>query len=95
MNLRHLLSAAGMKSTRLYLYNGFAMLFSFFAVRICFNYWLGLRLYWCRDQLFRLQFPWWWLPCLQAINMALQGVWFVKIAKGGLAFLLEGKKKAE
>ena len=54
-NLRWFLSAAGLKSTKLYLANGVAMFLSFLVLRVVFNIWLcvvrfGTRRLECRSR---------------------------------------------
>jgi len=89
VNARYFLATAGLKESVLYTINGVLMFLSFFVVRVVFNWWLYLSRFWWQRELM------WQLPpaivvsfnCLFPVNLALQMLWFVKIAKGLLAVL--------
>jgi len=93
VNLRWLLSTAGLKDSKLYIYNGAVMFVSYFLLRVVFNTWLCFTRLWVqRDALFQLPMGIYTLTiaCVPA-NLGVQYLWFSMILKG-IIKLLFGKK---
>lgn len=88
VNARWLLLELGLKDSRLYLYNGLAMLFAWFVVRIVWGYWSSFSFWIDTVHAYRaamLPVPivlWYALAnvCLNAMNT----VWFIKILRAAL-----------
>jgi len=96
VNVRWLLVELQLKDTKLYLYNGLALLLAWFVVRILWGYtssfffWLDtLAAY--REASIRTPVMAWYMVANVSLNL-LNTVWFFKIVKGAVKALSGGRK---
>lgn len=88
VNFRWMLDKMGMKQSPLYFYNGLAMTFSFFVLRVVGFVWMGTRLFAQREGLFALPVQNYGVFLLSyGIGFSLQLFWFTKMAKGAMKVL--------
>ena len=94
VNFRWFLGKLGMKESLLYFYNGLAMTFSFFVLRVVGLLWMGTRIVAQREGLAALPVQNSMILLLSyGVGMALQLFWFSKIVKGAMKTLGYGRKK--